>query len=133
MIRLRPARLLYVASIGVPLFALPLLALAVPLPVPLIAFAALLAGIGAEVFEINWSTALQEQIPGTLLSRVAAYDALGSFALGPVGTTLVGPIVIVVGTAAALTGGAAIILASTVAVLCVDEVRYLVRGAPCPG
>ena len=129
MVRLRPARLLYVASLGVPLFALPLLALAAPLPMPLIAVAALVAGVGAEVFEINWSTALQEQIPADLLSRVAAYDALGSFALGPVGTTLVGPIAIVVGTAAALTGGAAIILASAVAVLCVDEVRYLLRGA----
>jgi hypothetical protein len=128
MVRLRPARLLYVASLGVPLFALPLLALAAPLPVPLIALAAVGAGVGAEVFEINWSTAVQEQIPPNLLSRVAAYDALGSFALGPVGTTLAGPIAIVAGTATALTGGATIILASAVAVLCVHEVRYLLRG-----
>lgn len=127
MLRHRPRRLLKAASLAVPLLALPLLALAAPLAVPLIALAALLAGAGTEIFEVNWSIALQEQIPSNLLSRVAAYDALGSYALGPVGTTLAGPVALAIGTAATLTGAGIAIIASAVAVLSVAEIRNLGR------
>jgi MFS family permease len=127
MLRYRPSRLLRSASLAVPLMALPLLALAVPLAIAVIATTALLAGAGVEIFSVNWSTALQEQIPPTLLSRVAAYDALGSFALTPIGTILAGPIALTVGTTATLTGAAALIVASAAAVLSVPEVRALTR------
>lgn len=127
MLRYRPSRLLYSASLAVPLLALPLLALAEPLTVAVIATAALLAGAGAEIFAINWSIALQEQIPSNLLSRVAAYDALGSFALTPIGTTLAGPIALTIGTTATLAGAATLIIVSAAAVLSVPEVRTLTR------
>ncbi|HWE15129.1 MAG TPA: hypothetical protein VG365_16515 [Solirubrobacteraceae bacterium] len=102
-------------------------ALAVPLAVALIAAAALLAGAGMEIFAVNWSTAPQEQIPPNLLSRVAAYDALGSFALTPIGTTPAGPIALTIGTTATLVGAAAAVIASAAAVLSVPEVRTLAR------
>ena len=126
-LRYRPARLLRGGSLAVPLMALPLLALAAPLAGALIALAALLAGAGMEIFAVNWSTALQEQIPRNLLSRVAAYDALGSFALTPIGTTLAGPIALAIGTTATLVGAGAAVVASAVAVLSVPEVRTLAR------
>ena len=128
MLRYRPAKLLHAASIAVPLMALPLFALAAPLAVPLVALAALLAGIGMEVFEVNWSTAIQEQIPPNLLSRVAAYDALGSYALSPIGTTIAGPLAVLIGTATALTGGGLAIVASAVIVLAAADVRNLTRS-----
>jgi hypothetical protein len=102
--------------------------------VVVVAFTALLAGVGGEVFEINWSTALQEQIPSQMLSRVAAYDALGSVALAPIGTTLAGPVALALGIGTTLTGAAIVILASSLVVLCVSEVRTLTRHIPAaPG
>jgi hypothetical protein len=95
-----------------------------------VAFTALLAGVGGEVFEINWSTALQEQIPSQMLSRVAAHDALGSVALAPIGTTLAGPVALALGIGTTLTGAAIVILASSLVVLCVSEVRTLTRHIP---
>jgi MFS family permease len=127
MLRYRPRRLLRSASLAVPLLALPLFALAVPAAVAVIALAALLAGAGMEIFEVDWSTALQEQIPPELLSRVAAYDALGSAALTPIGTALAGPIALAIGTTATLAGAGAAILASAAVVLSVHEVRTLAR------
>lgn len=134
MLRYRPTRLLESGSLAVPLMALPLLALAVPTAVALIALAALLAGASMEIFAVNWSTALQEQIPPNLLSRVAAYDALGSYALTPIGTTLAGPIAFTIGTTATLLGAGAAVIASAAAVLSVPEVRTLARRtSPRPG
>jgi MFS family permease len=68
--------------------------------------AAFVAGAGMEVFGIGWSVALQENIDGSVLSRAASYDALGSFVAIPLGQMLFGPLgsafgarpVIVVGT-----------------------------------
>ena len=130
MVRYRPARLLLAASLAVPVLALPMLALAVPLSVPVIAAAALVAGVAVEVFEVNWVTAMQQQIPVALLSRVSAYDMLGSIGLSPVGTILAGPLAIAIGVTAVLAGGGGIIVASTLAILCVPEVRRLRRNAP---
>jgi MFS family permease len=113
MIRHRPRRLLFAASLAVPMLSLPLLALAAGLPVTIVAFAALLAGVGGEVFEINWSTALQEQI-----------------ALAPIGTTLAGPAALALGVGTTLTGAAIVILASSLVVLSVSEVRTLTRRVP---
>jgi MFS family permease len=126
-LRYRPVRLLRAASLALPLVALPLFALAVPLDLPLIAGAALLAGVGDEIFEVNWITALQEQIPHALLSRVSAYDALGSYALGPFGTIVAGPLAVAVGAAVVLTGGGGIVVISALVVLCVKDVRALAR------
>ncbi len=127
MLRWRPRRLLLAASLGVPLFALPLLGLAAGLGTAPLAALAMLDGIGAEIFEVNWSVALQEQIPAALLSRVSAYDGLGSVALSPVGTALAGPVALLVGTAATLTGAGLVIIASAIAVLAVADVRGLTR------
>lgn len=126
-LRYRPVRLLRAASITLPLIALPLFALAVPLNLALIAAASLLAGVGSEVFEVNWMTALQEQIPPDLLSRVAAYDAMGSYALGPAGTIVAGPLALAVGATVVLSAGGAIIVVTALLVLCVTDVRHLTR------
>jgi MFS family permease len=133
MLRYRPVRLLNAASLAVPLLGLPLFALAVPLVVPLIALAALLAGIGSEVFEVNWSTAIQEQIPPNLLSRVAAYDALGSYALSPIGTTVAGPLALVIGTATTLMAGGFVIVISALVVIGASDIRNLTRVASRAG
>jgi MFS family permease len=129
MIRFRPPRMLLAASLSVPADSVFLLALAVPLPVPVIAAAAFLAGGCAEVFSVNWATTMQQEIPPAMLSRLSSYDALGSFALAPVGTVVAGPLAGAFGTRAVLVAGA-IVVGLTIAVLCVPEVRHLERRKP---
>jgi hypothetical protein len=73
---------------------------------------------------------MQQEIPLTAFSRVAAYDALGSFALAPVGTVVAGPLAGIFGTAAVLNVGGALIVVLTALVLLVPEVRHLRRETP---
>ena len=127
LLRLRPRRILLVATLGV-LITIPfLLGLAGPLPLAgLIALAAV-AGIGQETFGILWDTAMQQEIPQEKLSRVASYDALGSFVLIPLGLAVAGPAAEVFGTRPTILGAAAISLTATLAVLLVRDVRTIAR------
>jgi len=61
-----------------------------PLPVLVPLFVA--AGVGLSLFGIWWDTALAERVPPHTLSRVSAYDWMGSLALLPVGYLLAGPL-----------------------------------------
>jgi len=65
-----------------------------------------------------------------MLSRLDAYDLLGSFALAPVGTAVAGPVADAFGTSAVLAVGGILIVLLTVAVLSVPEVRHLRRQLP---
>jgi hypothetical protein len=130
MIRFRPARLLLAASLGVVPMAGLLFALAVPLAVPLVAVAAFAAGACIEVFGVNWATAMQQEIPPGMLSRVSSYDALGSWALAPVGIVVAGPLAVTLGTSVVLVAGGVSVIVLTGAVLCVPEVRDLRRRQP---
>jgi predicted MFS family arabinose efflux permease len=130
MLKLRPRRMLLAASLSVPADSVFLFALAVPLAVPLIAAAALLAGGCLQVFSVNWATTMQQEIPSAMLSRLSSYDALGSLALAPAGTAVAGPLASVFGTPAVLTAGGILIVLLTVAVLFVPEVRHMQRQIP---
>lgn len=67
------------------LFALgPPLALLLPLFV--------LMGFGLSMFDVSWDTTLAERIPPHALSRVSAFDYMGSLALLPLGYVLAGPL-----------------------------------------
>ena len=92
-LRLRPAHPLQVAMAVLGLAGLPVAALASPWPTFAIATLAFLAGAGLDVFTVLWDTALQQNIPTGSLSRVSAFDWLGSFALNPVSFALCGPLV----------------------------------------
>jgi MFS family permease len=50
-----------------------------------------LSGIGIGLLGVWWETALAQRIPPQLLSRVSAWDWMGSLALLPVGYLLAGP------------------------------------------
>jgi MFS family permease len=129
MLRAQPSRLLLIGSLGNLLCCAPLALLAVPAPTAAIAAAALLAGLGIETFSILWDTSLQENIPKETLSRVYSYDGLGSFVLIPVGQAVVGQVADGIGTSATLLGACGLVLASSLAVLCVPDVRNLRRRA----
>jgi len=98
-LRLRPARPLllcgWLTLIEAPLFAFFALGYGMT---PLIA-AATLCGVSAALVNVLWETTLQEQIPPETLSRVSAFDLMGSLAFYPLGTVVVGPIAAVIGVA----------------------------------
>jgi MFS family permease len=66
-----------------------------------------LGGVGLALFGIWWETALAERVPPHLLSRVSAYDWMGSLALLPLGYLLAGPLGETLGAAEVLAAGAA--------------------------
>jgi predicted MFS family arabinose efflux permease len=126
-LRIRPERPLVVAMLGIllsgPLFVL----LAVAAPLPLIMAAGVVAGIGIEVFGVLWDTALQQHVPRERLSRVAAWDQLGSFVVIPIGLTIVGPIAAAIGVTEALLLFTAVVLVPNALVLLSRDVRTLRR------
>jgi hypothetical protein len=127
LLRVRPRRLLRVATFGV--FAMPLVqfALAVPLSAPLICAASFAAGLGIEVFGVLWDTTMQQEIPPEKLSRVYSYDAFGSFVLMPLGFLVIPLIANAAGNRATFVGVGVLITVCTLAVLLVDDVRNLER------
>ena len=88
------------------------------------------AGVGLEIFGVNWVTALQQHIPTRVLSRVNSYDALGSFVFIPLGLVIAGPLAARFGVTETLWGFLAIGLASIVAALLSRDVRTLRRVEP---
>lgn len=130
MLRLRPRRMLLVATLGF-LLSVPLLfGLAIPLPLAAVLALGVLAGIGTETFGVLWDTTMQQEISQDRLSRVSSYDALGSFALIPLGLAAAGPVAEAIGTSTTLFAAGLISLTATLAVLLVRDVRDLRRRTP---
>ena len=59
--------------------------------------ATLVAGMGLGLLGVWWETALAQRIPAQMLSRVSAWDWMGSLALLPVGYLLAGPVAHAIG------------------------------------
>jgi predicted MFS family arabinose efflux permease len=124
-LRLHVGRPVLVGVLLMLTLALPPLLLAGPAPVGMIAAGAFLAGVAWELFIVLWYTTLQTHVAPEALSRVIAYDALGSIALVPLAEAAAGPLVEALGTSHTLWIAAALIILPTLAVLCVPEVRTL--------
>ncbi|MFF0298110.1 MFS transporter [Kitasatospora sp. NPDC004614] len=132
----RPLRLAIAATAG---WALPSGALALGWPLPLVAVAAVGAGVTSIVCMTLFATLTQRHVPAEALGRVSAYGTLGAFAFGPVGLALAGPIADRVGTGSVLGFGAAWQLASCALTLLVlgrrepaDPAAVEAAGAPSP-
>jgi hypothetical protein len=126
----RPRRPLLIATYGVLAGVPVLLALAAMAPVPIVLAAAFAAGIGFETFGVQWDTTVQHHVPAEALSRVYAYDALGSLVFNPVGQSMAGLAMVAFGLGGAIALSAAVILVATLAVLPVRDVRGLPRHVP---
>ena len=96
----------------------------------MIAASALLAGIGIELFAVFWDTSLQAHVPNEVLSRVSAWDAIGSLVLIPAAYAIVGPLADAIGIDATLWLCAGIVLVAITAQLLSREVRELPRLPP---
>ena len=118
-----PLRAMFVTSlIGTsPLLVL----LAAVAPLPALLGAAVISGMSISFFNLVWFAVVQRRIPGEELSRVSSWDALGSYAITPIGLAAAGPIGIALGISTTLYAAAALGLLATVAVLAVPSVRNL--------
>jgi MFS family permease len=126
-LRWKPARPMLVCSLLVLLAAPPLALLALEAPAPVIAAAQVVGGTGMGFFSAVWMTTLQQHVREEALSRVSAWDWLGSFVFLPLGFVLAGPVSAAVGISTTLWASAAFAVLSTFVVLLVPEVRNLRR------
>jgi hypothetical protein len=127
MLRWRPHRMLRVATLAmIPTAVLPL-ALARPEPLVVIIAASFAGGVCLEIFGVMWQTTMQQEIPPHMLSRLTSYDALGSWALMPLGLVAAGPIAAVIGDQTSFVGAAAIDVGAALLVLLSRDVRQLSR------
>jgi MFS family permease len=102
-------------------------AFALGLPVPLLVVISFGAGVGIALFGIWWETALAQRVPAHVLSRVTAYDWMGSLALLPIGYVLAGPLGEALGASEVVAVGSAIALAALLCAFLVRDVRELER------
>lgn len=105
-----------------------LVTLAFALPLPVVAVGACAWGLAIELFMVLWLTALQTNVPRDSLSRVMAYDAMGSLMFGPIGLALAGPLVASVGLQTGFLIAAGVALAAILASLLSSSVRNLRSG-----
>jgi MFS family permease len=126
----KPQHPLRVGMLAMLLVALPLLALALEMPLVVVVLSATVAGLGTEIFGTNWVVTMQTHIPGDVLGRVTAYDALGSFLLMPIGFAAIGPLADQIGIDEALCTCVVAIATSTVGTLLVPSVWTLRRSSP---
>lgn len=124
-LRVRPRRPFVAAFAAYLLLAVPCGLLALHVPAAAVAAGALFAGAGLIFGNTVWETTLQQQVTPVALSRVTAYDWLGSLALQPLGFALVGPVSGALGTEATLWFAAAALVMTPALVLALPSVRGL--------
>ena len=121
-LRHRPSKPL-VACILWPLTVLPqFAALAAGAPTWVIAVAAFAGGFGLANHLALWFTVFQREVPEHAQSRVASYDAFGSFVLSPLGAAIAGPLAGTLGLSPALWLAAAAMLFSNLTMLLIPAV-----------
>jgi hypothetical protein len=94
-------------------------------PTVVIAAAAIPAGASISLASVLWETTLQQHVPNASLSRVSAYDWLGSTALRPIGYALAGTVGANVGLGPALIASAVLMVVIMLASLARPSIRNL--------
>jgi len=125
MLRLRFSRPLVAAAITLLVWPYPLLVLAYRAPVPVIAIGAFLGGAAFAVFDTQWQTTMQREIPAEVLSRVSAYDWFGSLIFLPLGYAIVGPIASVLGIHAMFIIASASLIVGIAVILLIPSARQI--------
>ena len=118
-------RPLLIATFG-SLFMGPFLALiAIPAVLPVLCLGSFAAGIGTEVFGVEWSVTMLRQVPADRLARVVSYDMLGSIVCLPLGQAAIGIAQSAVGLRASVLICVGLAVVPSLAVLGVRDVRTL--------
>ncbi len=91
---------------------------------------ALIEGITGSFFNAVWFTAMHETVPTEEISRVTSWDAVGSYALQPVGLALAGPIAAAIGVSTTLYAAGGFFLLITLALIAVPSIRDFAGASP---
>ncbi|MEI8222424.1 MAG: MFS transporter [Actinomycetes bacterium] len=83
-----PMRFLMLMTLSVSVY---IFSLAHPQPLWVIAVCAFFWGITLDLWGAIWTTALQKEVPRDSLSRVSAFDGMGSLSLRPLGLAIAAP------------------------------------------
>src|SRR5690349_947185 len=118
----KPKQPLLAATMAIATWAFPVLLLSALAPVGTIIPFAAFAGAGLAVFAAIWQTSLQSNVPSEQLSRLSAYDWIGSLALLPVGYMLAGFTEAAMGLRGGLMSAGIVVLVATVAIASVPSV-----------
>lgn len=125
MLRWRPPRVLAFANIFLLGVVPAMVMLALPAPFWMLLAGQFVFGAGMTIAGVLWDTALQLHVPVNVLSRVSAFDWLGSTALRPVGLALAGPAAIAFGVTPTLIAAAGIMATVIGVLLCLPDIRNL--------
>ncbi len=121
--RWRPRAAGWAALAGLACYGLIPIGLLLPVhPVVLVAAYAV-AGIGIELFNVPWFTAIQREVEPSKLARVSSLDFLLSYGLAPIGLALIAPALAGFGENAVLLVCAAVCLAAPAAAALVPSSR----------
>lgn len=127
LLRFRPRRPLFFGCAAILLWVPMLVVLAVEPRLTLLLPVAFVAGLGFEAFGVFWDLSLQQNVPSDRLARVYSFDAVGSYAMLPIGQLAAGPLAAVAGVEAGVLASASVITVAIASTLLVPSVRRLER------
>jgi hypothetical protein len=127
LLHFRPRRPLFFGCAAILLWVPMLVVLAVEPRLTLLLPVAFVAGLGFEAFGVFWDLSLQQNVPSDRLARVYSFDAVGSYAMIPIGQLAAGPLAALAGVQAGVFASAMVIAAAITASLFVPSVRRLER------
>jgi MFS family permease len=130
-LRVRPRRPLIFAWTIILLCGPSLVLLAFRAPAWTIALTEIGSGLSIGLAGTIWETTLQRNVPREALSRISAYDWMGSTALRPLGLAIVGPIAGAVGVKETLLAAFALTMVSSLTLLVIPDMwRITAEGVP---
>ena len=103
-------------------FSLYMYSMVAPQPLIFIGICAFIWGVVLDLWASIWPTALQRTVPRETLSRISAFDAMGSLLFRPLGLAIAGPISGWLGIPRAMELASLITIVMVVAMLLVPEV-----------
>lgn len=119
--RWQPRRPGVAAMLGLAAYGLVPVALLLPFSLWFLYACYLLAGLGLEVFAVQWVVGLQREVPTDRFARVISVDWIASSSMMSLGLVLAGP-------AAAATGATAVLVTGAVAGLLLPIVAIIFKG-----
>ncbi|MBK1789099.1 MFS transporter [Prauserella sp. ASG 168] len=128
--RWRPRAQGWVALAGLACYGVAPLSLLLPVHPAVVVAAYVLTGIGVELFNVPWFTAIQREVAPDKLARVSSLDFLLSYGLAPVGLALIAPAVDAFGTTAVLGACALACVAAPAAAALVPSSRRFAVTQP---
>ncbi|MFE4368274.1 MFS transporter [Streptomyces sp. NPDC056835] len=123
----KPARPLAVGVLSLMAFVPLPVGIACRAPLLLLALLFVMGGAANAFWAVMWATTVQSHSPPQALSRIHAYDVIGSIGLVPAGRALAGPVAAGIGASAVLLSSAGFLLVGCVALLLVPAVVRLRR------